>query len=86
MSALERRLQVLVDEQRFALLETESRRTGRSVGAIVRGAIDDHFAVADIAAQRAAAIEWLLARPAGDGPDWSDTKKALDAEIEARLG
>ncbi len=76
---------MLIDEQRYALLERESRETGRSVGAIVRGAIDDHFAVEDAAAQRAAAIEWLLARPAGSGPDWKVTKAALEAEIEDRV-
>lgn len=43
MSALERRLQVLLDEDRYARLEAESRATGRSMGAIVRGAIDLHF-------------------------------------------
>jgi hypothetical protein len=85
MSVLERRLQVLLDEQRFALLAEESSRTGRSVGSIVRLALDQHFAVADVAAQRAAAAEWLLARPAGTGPSWDETKKELEDEIEARL-
>jgi hypothetical protein len=87
MSTLERRLQVLLDQGRWAQLTEESERTGRSVGAIVRGALDRHFAVADVQAQRAAAIEWLLARPAGTGPadDWADTKTALEDEIEERL-
>ncbi|HEY0118208.1 MAG TPA: hypothetical protein VGC04_05455 [Cellulomonas sp.] len=87
MSTLERRLQVLLDQRRWTQLAQESARTGRSVGAIVRGALDQHFAVADVQAQRAAAIEWLLARPAGNGPadDWADTKKAFEEEIEERL-
>jgi hypothetical protein len=87
MSVLERRLQVLLDERRFAMLAQESKRTGRSVGSIVREALDEHFAVTDIAAQRAAAAEWLLARPAGTGPaeDWADMKKVYDDDLERHI-
>lgn len=87
MSVLERRLQVLLDEQRFALLTDESRRTGRSVGAIVRDAIDRHFELADVASQRAAAVAFLLAQPAGEGPaeDWADAKKAYDDDLERHI-
>ena len=76
---------MLLDQERWTRLAQESQRTGRSVGAIVRDALDRHFSVADVQAQRAAAIEWLLARPAGSGPDWEETKRLLDEEIEERL-
>jgi len=87
MSVLERRLQVLLDERRFALLAEESKRTGRSVGSIVRDALDLHFGIEDLAAQRVAAAEFLLSRPPGNGPqeEWADVKRAMEDEIEARL-
>lgn len=44
LMALTRRLQVLVDEERYAALERESQRTGSSVGAVVRAAIDERLA------------------------------------------
>ncbi len=80
MSALERRLQVLIDDERFARLEAESRGTGRSVGAIVRGAIDVHFAAADGVSVRSSAAHRLLARsivPHGVEPDWAESKAAI---------
>mgnify|MGYP003504494114 CR=1 FL=1 len=36
-------LHVLIDEERHARLTEQSKRTGRSVGDIVRSAIDLHF-------------------------------------------
>lgn len=40
MSPLSKRLEVRLDEQRFKMLEDESRRRGRSVSELVREAID----------------------------------------------
>lgn len=87
MSVLERRLQVLVDQRRFALLEQESRLTGRSVGSIVRAAIDDHFAVDVDAARRAEAAARFLAYP-GDprpGADWDQLKAEYEADLASRF-
>jgi hypothetical protein len=40
MSALEKRMQVLLDHERYERLEKEAQRRGQSVGATVRDAID----------------------------------------------
>ena len=80
MSALERRLQILVDDERFARLEAESRNTGRSVGAIVRGAIDVHFEATAGVSVRSSAAHRLLERtavPDGVEPDWAESKVAI---------
>jgi hypothetical protein len=43
MSMLSRRLQVLIDEDRWSRLEREAGRRGVSVGTVVREAIDERF-------------------------------------------
>lgn len=96
MSLLERRLQVLLDAERFARLEEESRGSGRSVGAIVREAIDRHFDARQVVELRSAAARRLLAETAipadaaaghaepGE-PDWSASKAAIVADLD-RVG
>lgn len=61
MLMLTRRLQVLVDEERYAALEREAKRAGTSVGFLVRAAIDDRLA--PIRAGGAGAGERLLGSP-----------------------
>lgn len=83
MSPLERRLQLLLDRERFEKLEAEARRSHRSVAAVIREAIDLRFASDDPV--RAAAGRRLLessAVPTGPEPDWSETKKALERAVE----
>lgn len=85
MSVLEKRLQVLLDEGRFAQLAHESASTGRSVGAIVRSAIDLHFATGEAAAARSAAARRLLtstSNATGTEPDWEQSKAALVADLD----
>lgn len=82
MSGLERRLQILLDDHRYSLLEAEAARTNASIGAIVRQAIDLRFA--DEQAVRVAATGRLLALPiddTGTEPDWVDVKVDLEAEL-----
>lgn len=81
MSTLEKRLQVLLDQERFRRLERESAATGRSVGAIVRSAIDLHFASTSATATRSAAARRLLeatSGTAGPEPDWAVSKRAIE--------
>lgn len=59
---LTERLQVLVDEAMRSRLESEAARTGRSVGALVRSAID-HAYPATSDARRDAAAALLDAEP-----------------------
>lgn len=81
---LNRRLQVLVDDERYERLARESERIGAPVGELVRRAIDHEFPSNEL--DRAAAARALLAMPAppGEGrePDWEDQKREmLDAPM-----
>jgi predicted DNA-binding protein len=79
MSALSRRTQLLLDDERHRRLEEESRRTGRSIGALVREAIDVRFGLAEQAERHRVAAAALLAapRPADPEPDWAEIEREL---------
>lgn len=81
MHMLNRRLQVLVDDERFERLSKESERIGAPVGELVRRAIDHEFPGHGRDAERERAGRELLAMPPppGDGPepDWEDQKREL---------
>ena len=86
MSALERRLQIPLDQDRYGRLEREARESGRSVAALVREAID--LRVSNAHAGRADAGRRLIAEFTdrdADEPDWRVTKAELDGELETRL-
>jgi hypothetical protein len=78
MSVLERRLQILVDHDRYAMLEREAQQQDVSVAAIVRSAIDAHLD--DVQRRRATAGRRLLAQPLPDGPEceWDDLRAAYE--------
>lgn len=57
---MEKRLQLLLDARRYSLVSDEAERTGRSVAAVIREAIDMHFAVDERARTRAEAAQQLL--------------------------
>lgn len=78
---LTRRLQVLLDEERWERLQARSSASGASIGAIVRSAIDEALPAAVPAAEEAAA-QLLSAEPTPVG-DWSDVKREL---LDARGG
>jgi predicted DNA-binding protein len=81
-------LHVLIDEERHARLTEESKRTGRSVGDIVRSAIDLHFDEERDQARRAAAARFLLATAdTGEGPaeSWEEMLDARARDIEEML-
>ncbi|MBE7324030.1 ribbon-helix-helix protein, CopG family [Nocardioides sp. Y6] len=86
MSVMERRLQLLLDQQRYALIEREARASGRSVAAVIREAIDVRFAD-DVTLRQAAARRLLDAHTAPEGvePDWSEVKADYEAEQAARF-
>lgn len=81
MHMLNRRLQVLVDDERYERLARESERIGAPVGELVRRAIDREFPGKGRDAERERAGRELLAMPPppGDGPepDWEDQKREL---------
>lgn len=75
MGTMTRRLQILIDERRYAVLEKEAARTGRPVAELIRDAIDTRFAV-DLDARRAAYERILDAEPM-PVDDWSVMKREL---------
>lgn len=81
---LNRRLQVLVDDERFELLTRESERIGAPVGELVRRAIDHEYSLSSDSTERERAGRALLAMTAPEGPepDWEVQKQEL---LDARL-
>jgi hypothetical protein len=86
MPALERRVQLLLDPQQYKAVEREAARSGQSVAAVIRDAIDARLAARD--SSRAAAARRLLAAtdaPDGPGEDWERSKAALDDALAAKV-
>lgn len=86
MSVMEKRLQLLLDKARYEQVETEAKRSGRSVAAVIREAIDYRFD--DGAQSRADAARRLLAATEdveGVEPDWAETKALMEAELDAKF-
>lgn len=75
MPTMTRRLQILLDEERHTLLEREAERTGASIAALIRDAIDRVYR-ADAADRRAAFQRILDAEPM-PVEDWDVMKRDL---------
>jgi hypothetical protein len=89
MHMLNRRLQILVDEERFERLSGESARTGAPVGELVRRAIDREYPRSNRQTQREQAGRELLAMAPPPGPerDWEEQKREmLDAPTHGATG
>ncbi len=82
---LNRRLQVLVDDERYLLLARESERVGAPIGELVRRAIDREFSQGGHGAEREEAGRALLAmpQPPGAEPDWETQKQEI---LDAPMG
>lgn len=72
MATMNRRVQLLIDEPRYELLERESRRTGRSVADLIRESVDAVYGFDR--AQRRAALDGLLAEEPMQVDDWDAMK------------
>jgi predicted DNA-binding protein len=86
MSVLDRRVQILLDAERYEHLEREASSRGQSVAAIIREAIDSRLATHD--APRQAAADYLLASADTSGAredDWADVKAAMETDLAAKL-
>jgi hypothetical protein len=84
MSMLDRRLQVLIDEERWSRLEGEARRRKVSVAVLVREMIDERYS-GDSEARRAALQAVLDAEPM-EVPDLDGLRAELEAVRGSRLG
>jgi hypothetical protein len=78
---LDRRLQVLIDDDRWARLEHEAERRRVSVSTVVREAIDERYP-GDADARRAA-LQAILDAPPMDVPDPDELHRELE-EIRGR--
>lgn len=86
MPALERRVQILLDPRQYRAVEREAARSGQSVAAVIRDAIDARLASRD--SSRAAAARRLLESadpPASAGEEWAVSKAALSDALAAKL-
>jgi predicted DNA-binding protein len=79
ISTLSHRTQLLLDDERHRRLEDEARRTGRSVAAIVREALDARYRLAEQTDDRRRAAAALLGapRPTDPEPDWDEVERDL---------
>lgn len=80
MHIFTRRLQILLDEERYARLAAEAERTNLSVAAVIRRAIDRVYP--PNWHERTAAAERILAAAEMPVPDVEELKAELD-EIRA---
>lgn len=80
---LSRRLQILIDEERYQRVVAEARRTNLSVAAVVRQAID--ALLPSDAEERERAGRTLLEAPQIDVPDPEQLKRELEEIREGRL-
>ncbi len=76
MCMYERRLQILIDDDRYRRVSAAARERGSSVAAVIRDAIDSALPT-DLAKKRAAAKAILAAEPM-PVPDVDDLKRELD--------
>jgi len=77
MHMLDRRFQILLDEERFERLSAEARARGLSVAALIREAIDEAFPPTSPAKARAA--RQILAAPDMPVPEPADLRTELEA-------
>lgn len=78
---LDRRLQILLDEDQYRRLEKHASRRGESVAALVREAIDQRFP--DEIGDRRRAGELLLAAEPMSVSDWASMKEEI---LDERCG
>ena len=84
MSMLDRRLQVLIDEDRWSRLESEAGRRGVPVAVLVREAIDMRFP--GDADERRTALQAILDAGPMEVPEPGELREELEALRGRRLG
>lgn len=84
MATLEKRVQVLFDPSDYALVESEARAHGVSVGAFIREATNNRIAAERTNARASWQQLWRTAdtAPAADPLDWEQLKAAYENELD----
>jgi hypothetical protein len=80
MATMTRRLQVLLDEERYRRLEQAARRRRSSVATLVRDALDRTYGLQGPDATEAA--DRFLARLPLDVGDWTEAKRDIAGAYE----
>jgi len=89
MSVMERRLQLLLDRDRYRRVADEAERSGRSVAAVIREAIDLRFPSGQDA--RAVALTQLLERTKESSHSaiapqgWAEIKAEMGDQLDGEL-
>lgn len=83
MHMLSRRVQLLLDDDRYERLATEAKARGVSIASLIRKAIDGAFPSGS--ERRAKAIEEILSAPLVDLPPPDELKKELE-DLRGRRG
>lgn len=78
---MERRLQLLLDQDRYDRVAHEADRSGRSVAAVIREAIDIRFPRADLDDRALAAHELLALASEGPGESPAELKRAYEGDL-----
>lgn len=76
MCMLSRRLQILIDEERYDRIAEQARARGASVASLIREAVDRAFPPGD--ERRALAARRILSAEPMDVPDPPELKEELD--------
>lgn len=81
------RTEVLLSPEQSRRLKAQARQEGRSVGAVIREAVDAYVKTPDVEEVRRAAIERLLALEAAPVDDWEIMKaQILAGSLGLRYG
>ena len=77
--ALNKRVEVLFDQEKFSYLEELDRREKTSVGNLIREAVTMVYLDADVKKRREA-VQWLTSQDLDFQDDWDALKKDLEEE------
>lgn len=75
--SLTHRLQVLLDKEQYARLSTQAKLENRSIGSLIRQAVDQVWATPD--ERKAALLEAILAERPMPVPDPEELARELDS-------
>lgn len=86
MPILNRRLQVLIDDERFELVEQKARAGGISVGEFVRRALDTAVNADEMVSRQRLTLDRLLAAPRMDVGSPGELRDLIDeAHVSTNL-
>ena len=74
--ALTKRVELLLDPKQYALLEQIARVRKKSVGGLIRQALEREY-LRPTQKERRAAVEHLLSQETDFGGDWEEVKQAI---------